>query len=47
LIGVQKKTDAKSIHLSWRGDGRTMQVSFNLSALLSFGFVIAVVLGMI
>ena len=31
-----------------RGDGMTMQVRFNaLAALLSFGFVIAVVLGMI
>jgi hypothetical protein len=47
---LQKKkgSETKSRTLFLRGDGMTLQVRINaLAAFLSFGFVIAVVLGMI
>jgi hypothetical protein len=49
LIALQTREAKRNPELSFlRGDGMTLQARFNaLAALLSFGFVIAVVLGMI
>jgi hypothetical protein len=49
LIALQTREAKRNPELSFlRGDGMTLQARFNaLAALLSFGFVIAVVLGVI